>query len=150
MRIYHRGKLVKIHQRQPNGGRATATDDYPAELSAYTMKAPDRIKRRAELHGSAVARFAQRLFDDRHPWSKVRQGHKLVRLGDRYTPERLDGPPQAGQPALAVDLIDVRRAERILVHALEQEAMPNLPLPMPAGRFARPGSVFALAAGDRS
>ena len=147
VRIYHRGKLVKIPQRQPKGGRATDVDDYPAELSAYTMKAPERIKRSAALYGPAVAQFAQRLFDDRHPWSKIRQGHKLIRLGERYTAPRLDA---ACQRALAVDLIDVNRVERILVQALEQEAMPQLPLPMLAGRFARPGSVFALATGGRS
>ena len=140
-------KLVKIHQRQPKGGRATDHDDYPAELTAYTMKAPERIKRSAALLGPAVAQFAERLFDDQHPWSKIRQGHEVIRLGERYTAERLDA---ACQRALAVDLIDVRRVERILVQALEQEAMPQLPLPMPAGRFARPGSVFALAAGGRS
>ena len=54
------------------------------------MKAPERIKRSAALHGPAVAQFAQRLFDDQHPWSKIRQGHKLIRLGERYTPQRLD------------------------------------------------------------
>ena len=147
VRIYHRGKLLKVHQRQPRGGRATDPDDYPAELTAYTMKAPERIKRSAALLGPSVAEFAERLFDDRHPWSKIRQGHKLLRLGERYTAERLDA---ACQRALAVDLIDVNRVERILVQALEQEAMPQLPLPIPAGRFARPGSVFALAAGGRS
>ena len=94
-----------------------------------------------------MARFALRLFDDRHLWSKIRHGHKFIRLGDRYTAERLDA---ACQRALDVDLIDVNRVERILVQALEEEAMPRLTLPMPAGRFARPGSVFALAAGGRS
>ena len=146
VRIYHRGKLVKIHQRQPRGGRSTDPDDYPAELSAYTMKAPERIKRSAVMHGPAVGEFAERLFADRHPWSKIRQGHKLIRLGDRYTPQRLDA---ACRRALDVDLIDVNRVERILVQALEQEALPQLPLPIPAGRFARPGSVFAHAAGGR-
>ena len=131
----------------PKAAAPPTYDDYPAELSAYTMKAPDRIKRGAALLGPAVGQFAQRLFDNRHPWSRIRQGHKLIRLGDRYTPQRLDA---ACQRALAVDLIDVNRVERILVQALEQEATPQLPLPIPAGRFARPGSVFALAAGGRS
>ncbi len=49
--------------------------------------------------------------------------------------------------ALDVDLIDVRRVERILEQVLEQvleqETMPELPTPLPEGRFARPGSVFA-------
>ena len=64
-------------------------------------------------------------------------------MGERYTAQRLDA---ACRRALAVDLIDVRRLERILVQALEQEAMPQLPLPMPPGRFARSGSVFAYTA----
>ena len=133
--IYHRGQLIKTHLRQPKGGRSTDPDDYPAELSAYTTRAPDRIKRSAVKLGPAVAEFAERLFDGPLPWARIRQGHKLLRLGERYTAQRLDA---ACRRALAVDLIDVRRLERILVQALEQEAMPQLPLPMPAGRFAVP------------
>ena len=80
----------------------------------------------------------------RYPWAKLRQGHKLIRLGERYSPERLDA---ACRRALSVDLIDVRRLERILVEALEQEATQPEPPPMPSGRFARPGAVFARANG---
>ena len=73
---------------------------------------------------------------------KLRQGHKLLRLAERYSPARLDA---ACRRALEVDLIDVRRLERILVEALEQETTaPQQPLPPPPGRFARPGAVFAL------
>ncbi len=138
--IYHRGRLIKAHVRQPKGGRATDPEDYPAELSAYTTRAPDHIKRRAAELGPAVTIFAERLFDGPLPWAKVRQGHKLLRLGERYTAKRLDG---ACRRSLEVDLIDVRRLERILVQALEEEAMPEPPMPLTSGRFARPGSVFA-------
>ena len=138
--IYHRGKLIKTHVRQPMGGRATDPEDYPAELSAYTTRAPHRIKSKAAEQGPPVADFAERLFDGPLPWAKVRQGHKLLRLGERYTPQRLDA---ACRRALDVDLIDVRRVERILVHALEEETTPQLPMPLPTGRFARPGNVFA-------
>ena len=138
--IYHRGELIKTHVRQAKGGRSTDPDDYPAELSPYTTRSPDRIKRNAAKLGPAVAEYAERLFDGPLPWAKIRQGHKLLRLGKRYTPQRLDA---ACRRALDVDLIDVRRLERILVPALEQEATPQLPLPLPPGRFARPGSVFA-------
>ena len=65
-----------------------------------------------------MAAYAERLFDGPLPWAKLRQGHKLIRLGERYSPERLDA---ACRRALS-DLIDVRRLERILVEALEQEA----------------------------
>jgi hypothetical protein len=76
------------------------------------------------------------------PWVKLRQGHKLLRLGERYTPARLDA---ACQRALAVDLIDVHRVERILKEALEQEATPleTTAATPPPGRFARPGAAFA-------
>ena len=120
VRIYHRGQLIKTHVRQPRGGRATDPADYPAdypaELSAYTTRAPDGIKASAQGMGPAVAEFADRLFEGPLPWARVRQGHKLLRLGERYTPQRLDS---ACRRALEVDLIDVRRLERILVQALE-------------------------------
>ena len=45
VRIYHRGRLIKVHPRQDRGGRSTDPDDYPAELSAYTLRAPEQIKR---------------------------------------------------------------------------------------------------------
>ena len=140
VRIYHRGQLIKTHLRQPRGGRTTDPEDYPAELSAYTTTTPDRIKSRAAELGPAVAEFADRLFHGPLPWARIRQGHKLLRLGERYTAQRLDA---ACRRALAVDLIVVRRVERILVQALEQETTPELPTPLPEGRFARPGSVFA-------
>ena len=145
--IYHGGRLLKLHPRQPRGGRSTDAADYPTELTAYTLRAPEGIKRNAAEQGPAVAEFADRLFDGPLPWAKVRQGHKLVRLGQRYTPERLD---DACRRALDVDLIDVRRVERILVQALERSEAPERPQPLPAGRFARPGSVFAHAKGGQS
>ena len=93
-----------------------------------------------------MGEFADRLLDGPLPWARVRQGHKLLRLGQRYSPERLDA---ACRRALDVDLIDVRRVERILVHALERSGMPEHPPALPAGRFARPGSVFAHAKGGQ-
>ncbi|MDA1129596.1 MAG: hypothetical protein O2913_13020 [Chloroflexi bacterium] len=142
VRLYRRGVLVKVHPRKPRGGRSTDEDDYPPELTIYTTRAPDRVLRRAGELGTAVGAFAGRLLSGPLPWSKLRQGQKLLRLGERYTPERLDA---ACRRALSVDLIDVRRLERILVEALEEEALPEdtapgLPL---QGRFALPGHTFA-------
>lgn len=72
----------------------------------------------------------------------MRQAYKLLRLGEKYTPARLN---IACEKALVVDLIDVRRLERILMEALEEEAMPVMVAPAPPGRFARPGNVFAIS-----
>ena len=74
--------------------------------------------------------------------ANMRQAYKMLRLGERYTPARLNA---ACRKALAVDLIDVRRLECILVEALEAEAIPmENTLAPPPGRFARPGNVFAI------
>ena len=141
VRVYHRGQLIKVHPRQRRGGRATDPNDYPAELTPYTLRAPERLQRRAAELGEAVGAYAERLFDDSLPWARLRQGYKLLRLAERYSPDRLDA---ACRRALEVDLIDVRRVERILVRALDQESTPTPPeLPPPPGRFARSGSVFA-------
>ena len=89
--------------------------------------------------------FAQSLFEGSAPWAKIRQGHKLLRLGERYSPQRLDA---ACRKAISVDLVDVRRLERILVQALEEETLPQLPClcrraasPVPAASSPMPKEV---------
>ena len=76
------------------------------------------------------------------PWAALRQGYKLVRLAERYTPARLDA---ACARALGFDLIDVRRLERIVVLALEYEdgvTPPPETRVLPLGRYARPATAF--------
>ena len=94
--IYHRGRLLKTHVRQPRGGRSTDPADYPAELSAYTTRAPDRIKNSARELGPSVAEFADRLLEGHLPWAKLRQGHNLLRLDERYTAQGLDAACHKG------------------------------------------------------
>jgi transposase len=149
--ISYRGIVVKVHPRQPRGGRATDPDDYPQELTAYTLRSPERVKQQAQALGPAVGAFAARLLAGTYPWAKLRQAQKLLRLGERYTPARLDS---ACARALEVELIDVRRVERILVRALEAETAPAGANPDPPTaalapvvvlptRFARPGTAFS-------
>ena len=103
--------------------------------------------------GAHVGTFATRLFDGPAPWAKLRQGQKLLRLAERYTAARLDA---ACARALGFDLLDVRRVERILVLALDREALPPPPPVeqrvrlLPVGRFARPGAAFAHASPPES
>lgn len=144
VRLYKRGELVKVHPRQGQGGRSTDPDDYPRERTAYALRAPDRLIQQAEVLGPNIGAFATRLLAGPLPWAKLRQGQKLIKLADRYAPERLDA---ACARALGFDLVDVRRLERIVVLALEQEGRPPPPeeervRTVPAGRFARPGAAF--------
>lgn len=155
VRLYKRGELVKVHPRQPRGGRSTDPEDYPRELNAYTLRSPNYLRRKGAELGESVGAFADKLLGGPTPWYKMRQAYKLLRLGEKYTPFRLNS---ACQKALAVDLIDVRRLERILSEALEQEALPAMVIrATPPGRFARSGGVFAIGnesggnhVGDRS
>jgi hypothetical protein len=146
VKLYRRGELVKVHPRQPAGGRHTDPDDYPPERAAYATRAPDRLLHQAVALGAHVGTFATRLLDGPAPWAKLRQGQKLLRLAERYTAARLDA---ACARALGFDLLDVRRVERILVLALDHEALPPPPPVeqrmrlLPVGRFARPGTAFA-------
>jgi len=145
VRLYRDGKLVKVHPRKPRGGRSTDPDDYPPQLTPYTLRSPNYLRQQGAKLGKSVGAFADKLLGGATPWSKMRQAHKLLRLGEKYTPLRLDA---ACEKALSVDLIDVRRLERILLEALEEEAMPVLAAPAPPpGRFARPATVFAIGNG---
>jgi transposase len=145
VRLYRRGALVKVHPRTHRGGRQTDPDDYPAEKTAYATRSPDRLVRQATALGEHVGRFATKLLAGPLPWAKLRQGQKLLRLGERYTAARLDA---ACGRALLFDVLDVRRLERILLLALEREGVPAPPVDerlraLPVGRFARPGAAFA-------
>jgi hypothetical protein len=144
VKLYRAGELVKVHPRQTKGGRSTDFDDYPPERTAYAMRAPDHVVHQAMKLGANVGQFAERLLEGPFPWSKLRQGQKLLRLADRYTAERLDA---ACARALGFDLVEVRRVERILVLALEHEGAPAPPPEqrvqvLPPGRFTRPGTAF--------
>jgi hypothetical protein len=87
-----------------------------------TPCAHHRLISQAVALGPQIGQFAERLLDAPFPWSKLRQGQRLLRLAERYTPERLDA---ACARALGFDLVDVRRLERILVLALEHEGHPS-------------------------
>jgi transposase len=144
VRIYVDGVLVKTHARQPCGGRATDYDDYPAELTAYTLRDPERVIREAHAHGPDLGRFMEALLSGTVPWAKLRQAQKLLRIGRKYGWGRVE---LACRRALAFELINVHRVESILLQELDQH-----PLPLDPGtktpvipirlRFQRPAGSF--------
>jgi len=40
LKIYYKGNLIKIHKKAEPGKRSTDFDDYPAELTPYTLRNP--------------------------------------------------------------------------------------------------------------
>lgn len=155
VRIYADGVLVKTHARQPPGGRSTDHADYPEELTAYTLRDPDRMIRQAQAHGPDLGRFMEQLLSGPVPWAKLRQAQKLMRLGTKYGWFRVE---LACRRALAFELINVRRVESILLQDLDQLTLPidardagHEPRVIPIARFQRPSASFAhpAAPGDR-
>jgi hypothetical protein len=145
LRVYSEGKLVKTHPKQPPGARSTDHNDYPPQLTPYTLRDPQRIIRQAKEEGTQIGRFAEALLSGPLPWSKLRQAQKLLRLGEKYGFHRLE---IACQRALAFDLINVRRVEGILRQDLEQLELlsqrPSEPRVIPLrGRFERPAESFS-------
>ena len=96
VRIYHRGTLLKVHPRQPRGGRATDPNDYPAELSPYTRRAPEQLQRRAAELGEAVG--ATPSGSSRDPCPGRSSGRATSCCGWRSaTPPPASTPPACGR-----------------------------------------------------
>ena len=141
VRIYQHGELIKTHPPLPPGGRSTDYTDYPAELTPYALRAPDRCIQQGTALGPAVGQFLTVLLEGVFPWARLRQAQALLRLAERFGAARVNA---ACARALAFDLVDVRRVQRILQQALETEPAPTARgalLPLPA-RFLRPPASF--------
>lgn len=143
VRIFVDGECVKVHERQPPGGRSTDYRDYPPERAPYAMRDPEAVLREARRVGPHVGRFAEQLLAGPFPWSKLRQAQKLLRLANKYGRARLDA---ACRRAVYFELFNVKRVEKILEHGLRPEADPAprgqlVLLPAPA-RFLRSAQSF--------
>ncbi len=141
VRLYHRGTLIKTHPAQAPaqapGYRSTDYADYPAALTPYALRAPDRCIQQGTALGPAVGEFLRVLLGGTFLWARLRQAQQLLRLGERFGAARVNA---ACARALAFDPVDVRRVQRILQTALEHEPAPETRgavLPLPA-RFVRP------------
>lgn len=138
VRFYDHGHLVKVHIRQPPGGRAIDPADFPAAALACAQRDTAYFLRQAQEHGPHVGRFADALLAGPQPWTRLRRLFKLLSLARKYG-ARLD---VACQMALAADLVDVRR----LADLVQLESRPPRPTPavLPLARHLRPASQYAL------
>jgi hypothetical protein len=140
VRFYHHAELIKTHPRKPPGGRSTDPSDFPAEKSAYALRDVHFLERQAARHGEAIGRFATRLLEGPLPWTRMRRVYALIGLAKRYGDQRVE---DACTTALAADLLDVRRLERML--QLSQPAPAATPARIvPIARYLRPASQYAL------
>lgn len=145
VKFFLKGDLIKLHPRKGPGGRSTDPEDYPKGRADYAMRSVDGVLRRARLQGDHIGEFARRLLEGPLPWTRMRQAYGLLRLCDRYGEERTD---TVCARALAFDVIDVRRIERMLktARSLEEASESAGKLIALPGRFARDAAAFATRA----
>ncbi|MGH3898597.1 MAG: IS21/IS408/IS1162 family transposase [Pseudonocardiaceae bacterium] len=136
VKLFHRGQLIKTHPRQRPGGRSTDPDDLPAEKVGYAMRDLDRLIRTAAGHGPNIGIYAERLLDDKLPWTRMRQVYRLLGLAKRYGADPTD---TACGRALELDVVSVTKIASMLERATENTptAAPRAITTTAPARFAR-------------
>jgi len=141
VKIYFGTELIKMHARQPPGGRATDPADYPAEKSIYALRDVDALLAKAKEKGHHVGVYAERLLGGPLPWTKMRQAYALLSLCDKYSDGRVEAICQS---ALAFDVVSVTRIAKMLKSAAKptrpETAGKVVQLALP--RFIRPVKHF--------
>jgi hypothetical protein len=135
VKFYHRGVLVKVHPRQPAGGRSTDPADLPEHKTGYALRDLDRLIATCAAHGPNIGIYAQRILDDPLPWTRMRTVYRLQGLVRRYGAERVD---QACSLSLDLDVVSVTKIASMLERATETST-PALPQAVghTTTRFAR-------------
>ena len=122
----------------PQGLRATDRNDFPVERTAYALRDVAYLERQADGKGEAVGRYARALLNVPLPWTRMRRVYALLRACERYGAERVN---EVCGRALAVDLVDVKRLERMLKAG---QAAQEAKIKTPAARYLRPADDYAL------
>jgi transposase len=143
VKVFWHGQLIKVHPRQRPGGRFTDPDDLPAEKVGYAMRDLDRLIGAARKHGPDVGIYAERLLDDKLPWTRMRAVYRLLGLARRYGDTAVNS---ACGKALDVDVISVTKIASMLERGTENHPPPP-PRPAAAAgaRFARDPGEYATA-----
>jgi transposase len=147
VRIYRGSELVKLHPRVAPGKRSTDASDYPVGKADYAMRSVERVASQARARGPHVADFVDRLLAGPLPWTRMRAAYGLLRLCERYGDARVDS---LCARALAFEVLDVRRIERMLKSAAQVETdaiARGHVVQLPLGRFARDPSSFTTKRG---
>jgi transposase len=141
VRFYDKGELVKLHVRQPKGGRATDPHDFPEHKRGLATRDVDFVRHQAQAKGKSIGLFATRLLDSPLPWTRMRQVYALLGLVKRFGAEVVE---KNCQLALEADSLSVKRLRRMIELAVEPD-QPQLPTNViPISRYLRPAKQYAL------
>ena len=133
VRVFFRGRLVKVHPRQAPGRCHTDPADLPSEKTTYALRDIEHLKRMAAGHGPAIGHYAAAVLDHPLPWTKMRQTYALLGLVKRWGPELVE---TACARALEAEAISVSLIGRMIERATEAEVTAAI-VPAPANKPAR-------------
>jgi len=122
--IFHHGKRVASHMRSHQKGRhTTVTGHMPQNHQAQQGWTPERIIRWSRKFGAATAEVVVQIIESRqHPQQGYRSCLGLLRLGDQFGADRLEG---ACTRALAIQAPSYRSVKSILEKQLDQQPLPQ-------------------------
>lgn len=146
VQIFHEHLRLATHAWARPGTRRTINDHYPPQKAAYLMATPRYCRQRAEQIGEAAAALVGLLLGER-PLDRLRAVQAVLRLADKFGPERLE---RACSRALCFGETSPRVLRRILDQGLDSEPLPGHQPPPPqfTFAFARPGSeIFPFQGG---
>ncbi|MHB1771726.1 MAG: Mu transposase domain-containing protein [Acidimicrobiales bacterium] len=140
VKLYLRGQLVKVHPRQPAGGRSSDPADFPEGKAIYATRDLEALQRLATDAGEAVGAYAQAILEHPLPWTKMRQVYRLLGLVKKWGAPRVE---QACARAFEAEPIDVNLVSRMLERARESaEVEDRSETNVVQGRFARDPAEF--------
>ena len=120
--VLHSGQRVASHPRSHGKGQYITNPQHrPAAHQKHLEWTPSRIVRWAETAGPATAQLVQAVMAARpHPEQGYRACLGILRLGNRFTPERLEA---AAKRAVAIGANSYRSVESILNQSLDRIAL---------------------------
>ena len=123
--ILYRAKRVASHPRSYAQGRATTLDVHrPQGHRHYAKWSPERLVRWAQTVGPKTAEVVHQVMaQKRHPEEGYRSCLGILRLGKRYSPERLE---HACAHALEIGSVNYRSVASILKHGLDRQPLLEL------------------------
>jgi len=114
--VFIDGAVIRTWARLEKG-KQTNWDDYPPEKAAFFMRTPTWCRKRAAELGNSVTEVIASLFEV-NALHRLRSAQGVVRLAERYSPERLDA---ACARAVAVGDPSYRTVKGILAAGTESD-----------------------------
>jgi len=120
--VLFKNRRVASHKRNyRQGGFSTLREHMPKSHQKYLDWTPSRIINWAGKNGPNTKRLVTRVLESRpHPEQGFRSCLGIMRLGKRYTPERLEA---ACERALIIKAFSYKSVESILKRGLDQQVL---------------------------